>query len=75
MNKECKQGLVESITPEATRLHIHVKLNGYISVWRGISKGRRQPVSGPTELQGRQALSLVHSFQILNYTLMQEKAA
>ena len=46
-----------------------------ISVWRGISKGRRQPVSSPTELQARQALLLFYFFQILNYTLMQEMTA
>ena len=49
-----------------------------ISVWRGISKGRRQPVSSPTELQVRD-LSLYHfllySFQIINYTCMQEMTA
>ena len=40
-----------------------------ISVWRGMSKGHWQPVLSPTELQARQAFSLVLSFKILDYIL------
>ena len=46
-----------------------------ISVWRRISKGRRQPVSSPTELQARQGLLLIQSFLILNHILNEEMAA